>query len=169
MATSDMQQLSADKRSSRVRVLEAIQALSNYQQPVTSDSIARHTGLRPVTIADCIKELKERDEIWSPERGVYRLQSGETSVLVSVTVTPDGRAKIEKGDAIVELTPHEWRTQLAPLAAAGAIQTVAIEHAHHTLLLAERNRKLERRVAALEEKLGANPAQMDLLREPAPV
>ena len=157
----------ADKRSSRVQVLEAITALSNYEMPVTSETIARHTGLKAVTVADCIKELKEREEIWSPERGVYRVQRGETSMAVSVTPTEDGGVKIEKGDVVLALNHHEWRVKLAPLAAAGAFQTIAIEHAHNTMILAERNRKLERRIAALEGLIGSDPAQRGLLEPTA--
>lgn len=159
--------IARDKRSSRVQVLEAIRALSNYEMPVTSETITRHTGLRAVTVADCIKELRERDEIWSPERGVYRLQQGQTSIAVTVMATEDGGVKIEKGDVVMELNHHEWRVKLAPFAAAAAIQTVAIEHAHNTMILAERNRKLERRIAALEARV--DPAQRDLLRDAAPL
>lgn len=140
-----------DKRSSRVKVLEAVRALENYEMPVTSESIARHTGLKPVTVADCIKELKERDEIWSPERGVYRIQRGETSIAVLVIPTPDGGLKIEKGDQVMTLNHHEWRVMLAPMAAAASIQTVAIEHSHTSMMLTDKYRRLERRLAALEE------------------
>ena len=157
--------IARDKRSSRVQVLEAIRALSNYEMPVTSETIARHTGLKMVIIADCIKELRERDEIWSPERGVYRLQQGETSIAVSITFLPGGGAKIEKGDVVMDLNHHELRTQLAPALAGSAMHTMVIEQTHQTMVLAERNRKLERRIAALEAK--ADPAQRDLLRESA--
>lgn len=153
----------SDKRSSRVQVLEAIRALSNYEMPVTSETIARHTGLKMVTVSDCIKELKEREEIWSPERGVYRLQGGETSVAVTITMFPDGGAKIEKGDVVLEVNHHEMRTQLAPAFAGSAMQTFAIEISHNAMILVEKNRKLERRVMALEKRLAVDPAQRDLL------
>lgn len=152
-----------EKRSSRVQVLEAIRALSNYEMPVTSETIARHTGLKPVTVADCIKELKERDEIWSPERGVYRLQAGDTSVAVTITMFPDGGAMIEKGDVVLQLNHHELRTQVAPAFAGSAVHSLVIEYAHNAMLLTEKFRKAERRIAALEQQLAMNPAQLQLL------
>jgi hypothetical protein len=162
MTTEATTKPSADNRSSRVKVLEAIRALSNYEMPVTSDSIARHTGLRSVTVADCIKELKERDEIWSPERGVYRMQRGETSMSMSFTPLPCGGCKIEKGDVVLELNHHEWRTQLAPVAAAGAALTIAIEHAHSSMLMREELSRVKRRLRTLEERGEETSRQMSL-------
>ena len=153
-----------DKRSSRVQVLEAIHALFEQEMEITCSTIVRHTGLKTVTVNDCIKELKERDEIWCPERGVYRpCQRHEPSEPVSVTVMPTGHVKWEKGDAVMAFTPHEWRTQVAPLAAGASAQTAVIEHTHQTMQLLEQVRKLQRRVDALQVKLSADPAQMELL------
>lgn len=127
-----------ERRSSRTQVLEAIKALAEQEMPITGDSIARHTGLKTVTVNDCIKELKERDEIWSPERGIYRpKEREEASQAVILIVLPGGGMKIEKGNVVIEFTPLEWRTQVAPAAAGFCAQTVAIENAHKTMQLFE--------------------------------
>lgn len=150
----------SEKRSSRIQVLEAIHALHEQEMEVTSASIARHSGLKMVTIADCLKELKERDEIWPVERGVYRpCFKHEPSQAVSVTVTPTGHVKLEKGDVVLDLNPHEWRMQVAPLAAGASAQTAVIEHTHQTIQLADQVRKLQRRVEALKELISADPKQ----------
>lgn len=148
--------IAIDKRSSRVQVLEAICALHDQEMPVTCDAIVRHTGLKTMTVADCLKELKERDDIWSPERGVYRPRrpQAEPSQPVSITVLPGGRVKLEKGDAIMEFTSNEWRMQVAPLAAGAAAQTAVIEHTHHTMQLIDQVIRLRRRVDGLDLQIG---------------
>ena len=154
----------AEKRSSRVQVLEAIHALYDQEMEITCASIVRHTGLKTVTVNDCIKELKERDEIWSPERGCYRpCFRHEPSEPISVTVMPTGHVKWEKGDVVMAFNPHEWRTQVAPLAAGACAQTAVIEHTHQTIQLLEQVRKLQRKVDGLQARLAADPAQRDLL------
>ena len=154
----------SEKRSSRVQVLEAIHALYEQEMEVTSASIARHTGLKMVTIADCLKELKEREEIWAPERGVYRpVFKHEPSQAVTVTVTATGHVKLEKGDVVMELNPHEWRAQLAPLAAGASAQTAVIEHTHQTIQLIDQVRKLQRQVDGLKGLLKADPKQAAIL------
>ena len=154
----------SEKRSSRVQVLEAVHALFEQEMEVTSASIARHTGLKSVTIADCLKELKDRDEIWAPERGVYRpCFKHEPSQAVSVTVTPTGHVKLEKGDVVLELNPHEWRVQLAPLAAGASAQTAVIEHTQLTVQLADQLRRVQRQVEGLKALLKADPKQATLM------
>ncbi|MBO9679551.1 MAG: hypothetical protein J7556_15015 [Acidovorax sp.] len=159
-----------DKRSSRVQVLEAIHALHDQEMEITCASIVRHTGLKVVTVNDCIKELKEREEIWSPERGVYRpIQRHEPSEVVIMIALPTGHVKWEKGDQMIEFTPKEWRLQVAPMAAGACAQTAVIEHTHQTIQLVDQVRKLRRQVEGLQAKLAADPAQRDLLEEESPV
>ena len=155
-----------DKRSSRTQVLEAVHALFEQEMEITCASLVRHTGLKTVTVADCLKELKERDEIWSAERGIYRpCQKHEPSEAVSITVMPTGHVKLEKGDQVMAFNPHEWRTQVAPMAAGASAQTAVIEHTHQTLQLADMVRRLRRQVEGLQSKLGANAAQLELLSD----
>lgn len=150
----------SEKRSSRVQVLEAIHALHDQEMEVTSASIARHTGLKMVTIADCLKELKERDEIWSVERGVYRpCFKHEPSQAVTVTAMASGGVKLEKGDMVMEFTPHEWRVQLAPLAAGASAQTAVIEHTQLTIQLADEVRKLRRQLDGLKSLMSKDTRQ----------
>lgn len=154
----------ADKRSSRVQVLEAVRALHDQDMEINCAAIVRHTGLKTVTVSDCIKELREREEIWSPSRGVYvPRQRHEPSEAVSLTAMPSGHVKLEKGDMVMEFTPNEWRLQVAPFAAGASAQTAVIESTHHTLQLAEQVRKLQRQVDGLRAVIGSNPAQMALL------
>lgn len=142
----------AERRSSRIVVLEAICALHDQEMPVTVDAIVRHTSLKTVTVADCIKELRERDVIWSPERGVYRPRRAaeHASQPVSITVLPGGRVKLEKGDQVMEFTAREWRMQVAPMAAGACAQTAIIEHTHHTMQLVDQVIRLRRRVDGLD-------------------
>lgn len=152
-----------EKRSSRVTVLEAIHRLSDLEMPITNDSIVRQTGLKTVTVADCLKELKERDEITSIERGVYRpLHKHPPSQVIYFASMPDGRTRIEKGDSVIEFTPHEMSHQVSPKLAGYVAQFMAVENAHQVMYLVEQDRRKDRRIAALEAKLKLNPNQGSL-------
>lgn len=153
-----------EKRSSRIQVLEAVHALYDQDLEITRSALVRQTGLKTVTVDDCIKELKRRDEIWSPEDGVYRPKVRyEPSQPVSVTILPTGHVKLEKGDQVMEFNPFEWRQQVAPVAAGSCAQAAVIEHTHQTIQLVDQVRRLRRKVEALEAKMKVNPAQGDLL------
>lgn len=152
-----------NQQSSRTQVLEAVKALHEQEMEVTSESIQRHTGLKMVTVADCLKELKERDEVWSPERGVYRPRDKEEcSQPIFFTSLPGGGMTVEKGDAIIQFTSYEWRQHVAPAAAGYCAQTVLIEHTHHTMRLVEMVHKLQRKVDYLKEKLEEDGRQIPL-------
>jgi len=151
------------QQSSRAQVLEAVIALSEQEMEVTAESIQRQTGLKMVTIADCLKELKERDEIWSVERGVYRPRDKEeASQPIYLTSRPGGGMTIEKGEQIIQFTAYEWRQQVAPAAAGYCAQTVVIEHTHQTMRLAEMVSKLRRQVEALKDKMAEDGRQIEL-------
>lgn len=99
-----------DYTSSRVRVLEAIQEMHSQDLPITTPSLMRVTGLRHVTVSDCLKALRERGKIWSPERGIYRpVLKHPPARAVSRTSLPDGTVKLEVGDDVLTLTPRESR------------------------------------------------------------
>jgi hypothetical protein len=152
-----------DNRSSRIQVQEAIKSLYEAEMPVTTDSIQRHTGLKMSIVADCIKELKERDEIWCPERGIYRPKDREeASQPILFTSLPDGGMKLEKGDQLICLTSREWRQQVAPAAAGYCAQTAVIEHTHETMRLVEHMAKLRKRLEALEQQAKQDPRQIPL-------
>lgn len=154
----------SEKRSSRVQVLEAVHALNDQEMEINVSALVRHTGLKVVTVNDCIKELKERGDIFSPARGIYkpslRYEPSESVILIAM---PTGHVKLEKGDTVMEFTPHEWRLQVAPFAAGASAQTAVIEATHHTLQLLEQVRKLQRQVDGLRTVIATNPAQLALL------
>ena len=145
----------AEKRSARTQVLEAVHALRDQEMEATVAALARHTGLRVAAINDCIKDLRERGEIWSPSRGIYKPSlRHEPSQAIILIALPTGHVKIEKGDTVVEFTPHEWRLQVAPFAAGASAQTAFIEATHLNLHLTEEVRKLRRELNCLQSALG---------------
>ncbi|GAB2531973.1 helix-turn-helix domain-containing protein [Simplicispira piscis] len=116
-----------DHISSRVRVLEAVRDLYDQEIPVTTASLMRATGLKPVTVTDCIKDLKDRGEIWSPSRGVcLPTVKHPPARAVSRTSLPDGTVKLEVGDDILTLTPRESR-MVGEVMGGSAAMLVAIE------------------------------------------
>ena len=154
---------SSTHQSSRTQVLEAIKALSESEMPVTAEAIQRHSELSMVKIADSIKELKERDEIWSPERGIYRPKDKEEcSQPIFFTSLPGGGMTVEKGDNIIQFTSYEWRQHVAPAAAGYCAQTVVIEHTHQTMMLVETVAKRKRQLDAIKEKIKDDGRQMAL-------
>ena len=131
--------------SSRVQVLEAVRELHDQERVVTTPSLMRVTGLKPVTVADCLKELKERDEIWSPERGVYLPRfEHPPSRAVSRTNLPNGSVKLEVGDVVLELTPRESRS-LGEIMGGSAAVLAAIEAAHQITEVASMARRIVNR------------------------
>lgn len=141
----------SEKPSSRVQVLEAIYSLHEGEVEVTVDSLVRYTGLKTVTVNDCIKELRERDEIWSLERGVYRPKlRHEQSRAVSITPHPSGMVKLEIGDVVLDLTPREVQI-VAPFFAGINTQVAASAYNHTTMAVADRLAKAERKIRAMEE------------------
>lgn len=136
----------SDPISSRVQVLEAIRDLYDQEVPVTTAVILRVTGLKSHIVHDCIKFLKERGEIWSPERGVYRpVVKHPPARAVSRTTLPDGTVKLEVGDEVLTLTPRESR-MLAEAMGGSAALLVAIESANQMTEVAN----LVRRIAGVD-------------------
>lgn len=138
--------------SSRVQVLEVLRDLYDQELPVTTPAIIRVTGLKHVTVTDCLKELKERGEIWCPERGVYRpVVKHPPSRAVSRTTLPDGTVKLEVGDEMLTLTPRESRL-VAEAMGGTAAMLVAIESASQMAEMVN----LARRIVAGESQKAAN-------------
>jgi len=139
-----------ERTSSRIVVLEAIMSLHEADVEVTAEAIIRHTGLKYVTVADCIKELKEREEIWSLERGVYRLKvNHKPARACSVSPLPDGSVVVEVGDQCVILTPREIDL-VSPYFAGVNQRAAAAAYNHTVMMLHERMTKAERKAKALE-------------------
>ena len=128
--------------SSRVQVLEAIRELHDQERVVTTPALIRVTGLKTVTVSDCLKELKERDEIYSPDRGVYLPKiEHPPSRAVSRTNLPDGRVKLEVGDEVLMLTPRESRS-VGEIMGGSAAVLASIEAAHQITEVASLARRL---------------------------
>lgn len=141
-ATTKTDTTGTDAISSRVQVLEAIKELFDQEIPVTTPAVIRVTGLKSVTVADCIKALKERGDIWAPERGVYRpVLKHPPARAVSRTTLPDGTVKLEVGDEILTMTPRESRLVAEAMGGSAAL-LVAIESANKMAEVTELARRL---------------------------
>ena len=149
----------SERPSSRTQVLEAIYSLYESEVDVTAEALVRYTGLKTVTVNDCIKELKERDDIWSLERGVYRPKlRHEKSRSVSVTALPDGTVNLEVGDVVLILTPRETHI-MAPFFAGLNMQVAASAHNHASMWMADRLAKAERKIKAMGDARKLDRAQ----------
>lgn len=159
----------SERPSSRTQVLEAIYSLYESEVDVTVESLVRYTGLKTVTVNDCIKELKERDDIWSLERGVYRPKlRHEKSRAISITPLPSGTVKLEVGDVVLDLTPREAQV-VAPFFAGLNTQVAASAYNHTTMMMMDRLAKAERKIRAMEEaKKLENALQLEIEADPAP-
>jgi len=151
----------------RTQVLEAIHQLHNLEVVyIDTAAIMRVTGLQRGQVADAIKDLRNLNLIGNPDGrdGLYiPLETQLPSQAITVTALPNGGGvKIEKGDQIMELTPHEWVYELAPLAAGASAQAVVMEHVTRTIALATRVQKLEGEVKGLKELREVDPRQMNL-------
>jgi len=151
-ATTSTDTTGADSISSRVQVLEVIRDLYDQELPVTTSAIMRATGLKHVTVTDCVKELRERGDIWAPERGVYRpVIKHPPARAVSRTTLPDGTVKLEVGDEVLTLTPRESRL-VAEAMGGTAAMLVAIESASQMAEMVV----LARRIVSGESQKAAN-------------
>ena len=156
---------SIDRPSSRNIVLDTIYTLFEHEVDVTVETIARYTGLKIVTVNDCIKDLKEREEIYSIERGVYRPKVRNAPArAVSITPMPLGTVKVEVGDVVLDLVPREVQL-LAPFFAGYLHQVAASAYTHNSMMMAERIAKSERKIKALEAKKASEVRQPALVFE----
>ena len=149
----------AQERTAKSRVYDAFWCLKDAEAPITRDALVRQTGLKTVTVDEALKALRRDEKIIIIERGLYDLaEKVELTQAVSVTLTPEGVVKIEKGDQVTEWTQREWR-MIAPLAAGAAAQAAVIEHTNRTMHLADQVDRLKRQVAGLKEMLEADGRQ----------
>lgn len=148
----------------RTQVLEAVHQLHNLElRYIDTAAIMRVTGLQRGQVADAIKDLRNMSLIGNPDGrdGLYiPLESQPPSQAITVTSLACGGVKIEKGDVIMELTPHEWTYSLAPLAAGANAQAVVMEHVTRTIAMATKMQKLEGELRAIKEILTVDTKQM---------
>lgn len=141
--------------SSRIQVLEAALDLYDQGLEITRSSLVRHTGLKTVTVDDCIKELKRREEIVQIVSGVYRpVFKHPPARAISRTTLPDGTVKIEVGDEVLTLTPKESRMLGEAMGGSAAI-LIASDSAHR---LAEATQQIHS-LALSAKQLLANSRQ----------
>lgn len=98
-------------QSVRERIYQAIVDYCNTsQKPVGRQRLAQITNLRLAVIDEHIKQLKNIEgRVFSDTPGYFQpvAQFGPDED-ISVTVLTNGMKKLEKGDKIMEFTPHEW-------------------------------------------------------------
>lgn len=147
--------------SNRRLVLEAVQGLHNMGvKYIRTANIVELTQLSRQQVADAIKDLRDRGDIVSPTEGVYEpVFSHPPSQALSVTVLPDGVRKLEKGDLVMTLTPHEWAFMLAPLASGSASQSQIRELVEQNTSMAGAMLQLRRELASLRDSLDERPAK----------
>ncbi|AVS68145.1 hypothetical protein C8245_22990 [Paracidovorax avenae] len=134
--------------SSTMKVLEAVRDLHGLQQLVTRETLEQATNLRLHVIDERIRFLINQGLVRRDQRGVYvPVVAWPESRAISKTLLPDGSVKIEIGDVVLLLTPHEDR-MLSQLQAGPLAQLTAIEGNRQAAevhsALADRVRALER-------------------------
>lgn len=96
----------------RVRILQAVQDLTDCGRVATRQSISQITGLSMKAVDDCIKNLRDAGILDSPMPGVLELaEQPDKERAVTVTMLPEGirRCKIEIGDEVLDLSVREAR------------------------------------------------------------
>ena len=98
-------------QSIRERIYQAIVDYCNAsQRPVGRQRLAQLTGLKLNVVDEHIKTLKNIEgRIYSDTPGYFQPASQFAPDRdISVTVLTSGMRKLELGDAVLEMSPHEW-------------------------------------------------------------
>ncbi|MDR3158603.1 MAG: hypothetical protein LBU11_06260 [Zoogloeaceae bacterium] len=143
------------------QVFEAILSLRDKGQMATRDAVITAARMRPTLVDGCLRRLREDGRIVSPVRGVFvPVAQHREAQPVSLTVLPDGMAKLEIGDALIELTPRE-RQLLGDVIAPSSLQYSAIS-------LAEEIREQQSALRLREkEKIRLESQKKDAASRPA--
>lgn len=97
-------------QSSKEKILKAITDLKATGRTATRLAIAAEAQLKPSTVDDQIKRMKDDGLLWTPTRGVFDfVEQHAEDRAVSVTHLPDGSCKLEIGEFVVDLTLREGR------------------------------------------------------------
>lgn len=154
----------AERRTHTTIVHEALHELWDLGiRPIDTSALIRATGLQRLQVSEAIKVLRTNGDVSDANRGYYEpVFKHPPSQAISVTAIPMGGVKIEKGDQVMELTPYEWKYELAPLAAGISAQTAVMEHAHQTLALTARLNKVVAQFEMLKKMLGADQKQLEM-------
>jgi hypothetical protein len=94
--------------TNRDRVLQTIVDLQNARRPASRVLIAQLLHEKLSVVDDAVKRLKEDGDVRTVVPGIFEaVAQFPPSRPISRTILPDGRSKIELGDELLELTPHE--------------------------------------------------------------
>ena len=154
-----------DDRTSKQIVYDCIVDLYNAEQFPTREVIQKTTGRVLTTVDDRLKTLCDDEQIHRLKRGAYvPVVAPPKSRPVSVTYIESGLAKVEVGDAYMEVWPREAR-RLGQLLCGAALEYSNIQAGHEaTMMITElvgRIKRLERQLATALA-VTVEPKQMKL-------
>lgn len=113
--------------TTRERVLQCIIDLFNARRPAHRVLIAQHMGVKLSTVDDAVKRLKEDMLVRTTTPGyVEPIEQHPPSRPLSITKLPNGQCKVEVGDDLLTLTPHE--AQMLGIMLHGDAQTLMYWH-----------------------------------------
>lgn len=95
------------QKSSREIVLQAIETICEHRDAATRPQVMALTSLKRQIVDDHIKTLKNDGLIKMEIPGFYSPIDQEPDRIVSTTMLPRGRVKIEIEDQIMTLNPRE--------------------------------------------------------------
>lgn len=94
--------------TNRERVLQTIIDLTNARRPAARVLIAQLLNEKLSVVDDAVKRLREDGLVRTVVPGILEpVAQHPPSRPMSRTVLPDGRTKVEIGDELLTLTPHE--------------------------------------------------------------
>jgi hypothetical protein len=154
----------AERRTHATIVHEALHELWDLGiRPIDTAALIRATGLQRLQVSEAIKVLRAKGDISDTNRGYYEpVFKHPPSQALSITAIPLGGVKIEKGDQVMELTPYEWKYELAPFAAGASAQTAVMELTHQTLVLTAKLNKAVAQFELLKKMLKSDQKQLEI-------
>lgn len=94
--------------TTRQKVLQCIIDLDNAQRPASRQLIAQYLNEKLTVVDDAVKRLIEDGLVRKVVAGIVApVHQFPPDDAISKTVLPSGRVKLEKGDDVMEFTPHE--------------------------------------------------------------
>lgn len=130
--------------------------LYQSQQIVSRKALAEVTGQKMSVVDDRLKVLVDDGLMRRVENGVYiPIFKHHESRIISKTIMPDGSIKIDIGDEVLELTPHEamilGRNLVGEAIAISAVET-GNQFAIQNEILKNKIGKLEQQIHYLKFK-----------------
>ena len=94
-------------KSNRENVIATINNICEHRDSASRQQIASMTGLKMQIVDEHVKNLKTDGFIKMLAPGFYAPVDQELDRIVSTSILPRGRVKIEAGDAVLDLNPRE--------------------------------------------------------------